>query len=105
MSVPSWAKPGVKVVCVNAADTNLWGGAELVEGRVYTLSGAWVEGDGDAVCAVHEWRRMLGGVDLSDLFPFHLRRFRPLVFTKSEAEDVAMFHDIARQAHRIEERA
>jgi hypothetical protein len=89
MSVPSWAVRGAKVVCVDddwtcdEIDTDL---PDPVRGETYTIEGVDTDDDID----------FEGGAGLylagfpDDAF-YTIRNFRPLVTTKSEAEDLAHF--------------
>ncbi len=99
MSVPSWAVPGAKVVCVDAdspakgvrsREGRGWGvGENPVEGQVYIVSSAWLDREGIAVAeffglvrsneSCRQWDEHLG---------YGLWRFRPLV-TRSQEQDIA----------------
>lgn len=93
MEMASWAKPGVKVVCVDNT-----GHPELVMGAVYTIIG----------CRPYEYSERSGGKfantklcvkldkvrNWSAIPDYAVERFRPLV-TKTQDEDVAMFKRIA----------
>jgi hypothetical protein len=97
--LPSWARKGVRVVCVDArpevykvaggAYTNTGLGG-LASGAIYTIDSI---GDvyGRATLILRELHR--GRYEHG----FDVARFRPAVEPKTEAEDVALFHDIARQ--------
>lgn len=84
----SWARPGVKVVCVDGAPHK--GGTYKVlpeEGAVYTIAAVrhwvWRNGQGLGVDLL-EVDRVVNGVRI----PFGVERFRPLV---SQSDDVALF--------------
>jgi len=75
-AIPSWARVGAKVVCVDARPGTRNGAGGLVEGAEYTLSHVYVSIQGNAACKV-------------TAFPngrLRLSRFRPLV---SQADDIA----------------
>lgn len=99
MSIPSWAKPGVKVVCVNATGPDWWGistswraGEAPRERAVYTIARAWMDSDGAPVAEFHELARSDEAHSFwGEHVGYWLGRFRPLVADKSEAEDVALF--------------
>ena len=98
-SLPSWARKGAKVVCVDVrprayrvaggeyTNTGLCG---LALGTIYTID-ATDNVYGRATLILRELHR--GKYEHG----FDAARFRPAVEPKTEAEDVAMFHDIARQ--------
>lgn len=100
MTIPSWAKPGAKVACIDASereDTDP--GAEvhldhLVLGQTYTLRDIAIGNGGKP------------GVRLAELgatpFGFLLARFRPAVEPKTEAEDVALFRHHLKQPEGVE---
>lgn len=98
-SLPSWARKGVKVVCIYGGPwrrgntpwrTWLW--LNLIglpiHGGTYTI----------AAVGVHHYDRgaalRLKGFGLAG---FHVDFFRPLVSTKTEAEDVAEFRKLLTQ--------
>lgn len=80
-SIPSWARVGAKVVCVD--DKAIDGGSfPLTKGRIYVIAsvkGKWLR--------VTDDRNRVGG--------WHYSHFRPLIVRKTEAEDLAMFRNIA----------
>lgn len=80
----SWAKPGVKCVCVDADPDKgrCWHGTAPVVGRTYTI--VRIKGfgyDGSPVA-------IFGGINNGA--PVRIARFRPLV-TKTQEQDIAMF--------------
>lgn len=94
MNTPSWARPGVKVVCVddvrkNGTNEKMTG---LFSGRVYTISDVvfwekWTNRDADYGLHLKELRRNpYKGV----VYPFFIGRFRPLI-TRTQGQDVALF--------------
>ena len=94
MSVPSWARVGAKVVCVedccfNWDDHPPHGPAPEV-GDISTIAEIAVDADG-------VWLVLR---EHSDLDSFGIEAFRPLVSTKTEAEDVALFRDLLKTEHR-----
>lgn len=83
MSIPSWAVPGAKVVCVKEGEWGLLIGSDPrppkwqmpVFSMVYTVSWAFMDGDG-------QW------LVLSDMSPedaWAIRFFRPVVNDTTEA--------------------
>lgn len=88
--LPSWARKGVKVVCVDAQSR--WG-LGLAEGEVYTVQSVVPR---DPTAAFYgrgvpsEWEVTLVEVSHPDHpdYGFVLNRFRPLVEPKTEAEDL-----------------
>lgn len=109
MSVPSWAVRGAKVVCTR----RVW--LSAVSGETCPAFGQ--------VLTIRETRPsnyVGGGLDLlfeeiinppmhyADGFTeagWHHTRFRPLVPTKTEAQDVALFRDALKVTQRQPERA
>jgi hypothetical protein len=94
MSVPAWATRGAKVVCVRdfreariVDDIGHRGMPEL--GKVYVIFKAEV----DRIYHVP----VVYLTEFPSTQGFDLVGFRPAVEPKTEAEDVALFHDIARQ--------
>jgi len=94
-SIPSWARPGVRVVCINdqrITETEVEA-LVLVEGRIYTVAAAFI----------HR-RTGLPALTLDETLLLDLchwaGRFRPVVEPKSEAHDLAMFRDLLRQPER-----
>lgn len=104
MSIPSWAKPGQKVVCLNSDwrkgdDTPLWLWVWLkatglpVAGCVYTISSVRRHPfDGGAALRLKGW----------GVIGFHVEWFRPLVSTKTESEDVALIKSLIDQPHLVD---
>lgn len=92
--IPAWAVPGAKVVCVDdsppTSDKAHFHQKWLQAGNIYVIRAAYVGADGEVgVCLgeiVSVFRPELGREQ-----GFYLRRFRPAVEPKSEAEDVALF--------------
>jgi hypothetical protein len=96
MSILDW-HAGMKVVCVDAADTNNCGEVELTLGRIYTLR--WVGsrsdwfGDYIGVRLVEVVRKPALFIDEMHFahhgeMPFRASRFRPLV---KRAADISVF--------------
>ncbi len=86
----SWAKPGVKVVCIDASQTDKFGLEHVIfEGSVYEIE--WVGELEGQVCV-----RLVGvSRDLSVStgpvdHPFRLSRFRPFT-TKTIEDDMELF--------------
>lgn len=104
-AIPSWARVGAKVVCVDAADTQSGGVPEIAEGVVYQIRWAghysdWYNGEYSGVRLV--------GIDrfdtavLSDV-AFKLFRFRPLI---TQQDDITThFEQFLHTPQKIEERA
>ncbi len=97
MSVPSWARAGVVVECVNSElppgyEDRSW---SLQCTRYVVL--AVVPRSDNAISAVADssWGVVLRGCPNPFMAngAFNINRFRPLVATKTEAEDVALFTD------------
>jgi hypothetical protein len=92
-SLPSWARKGVKVVCVDASPPKFGWRKDVLElGRVYTVRGACIAPTGNAgvlmagVCA-GEWHTG----NERGWWPW---RFSPLVILGSDANDVAQFRKL-----------
>ncbi len=92
--IPSWARKGVKVVCVDAASAVTPGKqVPITVGALYVIERVGLYNSSlnpivDGLPAV--WLR--GYPNTGDrLGAFLLRRFRPAVEPKTEAEDVALF--------------
>lgn len=88
---------GMKLVCVDAADTTSSGAVELIEGRIYTLR--WIGNRSDwlgryigvrLVEIVREPSFFLDQIhfDLHGETPFNASRFRPLL---KRATDISVF--------------
>jgi hypothetical protein len=94
---PSWAVRGRKIVCVDAEWLDIAGTPTvLAVGAIYTIDGF----EEDSVY----WACPMGAVFLKEVANptdascgFGLDRFRPLVSTKTEAEDVARFRKLLTQ--------
>jgi hypothetical protein len=94
-SIPSWARKGAKVVCVDDGPGRrpcLFPGLldGLTKGRVYTVRRVapdWYYGH--PVIFLVEFVRPIDGEPSET--GYDIRRFRPLVSTKTEAEDLAKF--------------
>lgn len=83
-ALPSWARVGAKVVCVDASHGDLYDkGPGLVLGEIYTLR-AVTDVYGPLCCNV-----VGDGFDFGEYM--RLDRFRPAVEPKSEVEDLALF--------------
>lgn len=92
MSIPAWASPGKKVVCVRVFSVNsFYTGPRLEKGRIYTVTSTHP--------GYSEWELAVAGIENPNgRGPWWAgSQFRPAIEPKTEAEDVAMFHDIARQ--------
>jgi hypothetical protein len=74
MSLPSWARVGAKVVCIDAVGT-----PELVEGQTYTIEA--VDDVPLRVGGFGVWLVDVGVMQdrVGSYFGFRLSRFRPLV--------------------------
>ena len=96
-SLPSWARKGVKVVCVD--DGVSPGRVALAAippvGPVLSVVGTSEDpyGEYGNTLVIEGYPNLHDGIDVG----WRVARFRPAVEPKTEAEDVAMFHDIARQ--------
>jgi hypothetical protein len=95
--IPAWAVRGARVVCVHEVPDF---GPRLRE--ICTISGVDIDRKG---C----WLFLEGYDDWVPTAPgqntrhsFLPRNFRPLVSTKSKAEDLAMFRDLIRQPEGID---
>ena len=89
----SWARPGVKVVCVDGAFSKSSGDLPVV-GRVYTIVWVghwdWFNTSGTAVHLAEVNRKPdCDGVKN----PFGLRRFKPLI-TRTQSDDVALIKSL-----------
>jgi len=98
----TWAKVGMKVVCVDADPRTfnhlpgiVVGDFALEDKAIYTIR--WV-GETLGLTTV----RLVGLADRPHERGYSLSRFRPLV-TKTQSEDVAMFKRIADQVPNMEE--
>lgn len=99
MSIPSWARKGTLVVCVDAdSGKGVWIGDAPVEGHIYTLTGAWVAEDGFVDCSLAEIQRSPSAQRLwGKRVGYHLRRFRPLVEDSYDNEIEAKFYRTRKQ--------
>ena len=83
-TIPSWARIGAKVVCINGGTTNSLGfdylGRVPVTGGVYTVTKV-VRETGDRY-----WLLVLAGFEVGRDCGWNIARFRPLV---SQADDIA----------------
>lgn len=115
--LPSWARKGMKVVCVDDyADRFTFAGPTwtgsidgLTAGRVYTIRAVFFDALGGACLRLVEIRRLPGGSN-SIYFPgveagFALQRFRPAVDETALQKDVAYFKDLINQPVRESEPA
>lgn len=96
-SIPSWAVPGAKVVCVDASDgpedASFGQTPVMVEGGIYTLSAVTRE-FGPTAVQVKELPAILTGLDGDEYETWmKLSRFRPLI-TKSLEQDSTMFRKL-----------
>ena len=69
MTVPSWARVGAKVVCVDTSPGDWNGRGGFVAGEIYTLTWVWTHRNGTPVCAVSAFPRSIARIS----------RFRPLI--------------------------
>lgn len=98
----SWAKAGMKVVCIDASPNGRHT-VLPVEGKVYTICKVswwdWRNGNSGLGVWLTEIRRPIAyGFEQ----PWGIRRFRPIV-TKTQFEDVQMFKRIAAVAPSLED--
>lgn len=93
--IPSWAKVGAKVVCVDASLPNgeFWAGHEQpIVGAIYTISSVGLDRDGVNIgvnfieIERDELARAIWGWEVG----YYLHRFRPLI-TRTEQQDLALF--------------
>lgn len=86
MSIPTWARKGAKVVCVNAEATSAFGVQELIEGDVYVIR--WVGWFHHELQGRHAAVRVVGIERFCNRrdYPFDALRFRPLI---SQADDIS----------------
>lgn len=95
-SIPSWARVGAKVVCVD--DTAILGSLPLSVGSIYTIVGVTVPPKNKHRVGRHRraaYRLLLADVTnpLTGDGAFGITRFRPLI-TKSQEQDVAIFRHL-----------
>lgn len=88
----SWARKGVKCICIDPAF--IGGSAGLVAGQVYTIAKMF-RGKGSVGPYKTGVVVVLEGLQnpFSSDGAFSIARFRPII-TKTQAEDVALFHKI-----------
>lgn len=90
----SWARVGVKVVCVDDAwPENSWYGYEVlpVKGQAYTIRDL-VEYEGTLCCLLVEVQNSPQDYNQGMIeAAFAVRRFRPLI---TQEDDVAMFREL-----------
>lgn len=89
VAVMSWAKPGVKCVCVDADSpprSGIWLGDRLVAGATYTIVAVTSSPLGLVGVTLLE-------ADTPNPCGYWLARFRPLV-TKTQEQDVAKFRHL-----------
>lgn len=104
-SIPSWAKPGAKVVCVHH---ELLNGTRFVSTPppigepVKVLGFSRPHMVDQSIGLIIEGYPNVSRVDGQDI-GWHVARLRPAVEPKTEAEDVALFQDIARKANMVTE--
>jgi len=104
-SLPSWARKGVKVVCVDADVGSVPTGKRayrydpdwcLEAGSTYVIRRAFIDEPTSEPCVwLEEITRAIDAAGYEA--PFHVSRFRPLVSTKTEEEDVAEFRKLLTQ--------
>lgn len=87
-----WAKPGAKVVCVDASTVpgKIWkNGDQPSEGATCTILDVWVDNTGSLVLEFVEKRRSRKTEEAFGYrVGYNVRRFRPLI---TQADDVAKF--------------
>lgn len=100
----SWAKVGMKVVCVDAGGLGVWQNDAPTEGKIYTISRVFTPLEtGSLSFEFNELKRSVRSrIDVGFHCGYKASRFRPLV-TKTQSEDVAMFKRIANNAPSMEE--
>lgn len=88
MDIPSWARVGASVICVNVECTSgaTWFGEAPTLHAIYQISRVWFDPEGDIVMEFVELKRSRD-VELGDI-GYYIERFRPLV-TRSQEQDVA----------------
>jgi hypothetical protein len=94
--VPSWARKGMKVVCINdqRLESSEVHTGFLVAGSAYTIDGAYHHpSDGRIGLFLAEAPGKYQGHPVA----YDLRRFRPAVEPKTEAEDLAQFRKLLTQ--------
>ncbi len=96
----SWAKPGVKCVCILNAIPGGYGDEKLpVKGVTYTVRAVHVDGDASWLQEIRNPRRHYAD---GEEVCFLTEGFRPLI-TKSQDEDVALFRRLLADAPLSEE--
>jgi hypothetical protein len=90
MSLPSWAVPGAKVVCVDADSPGTRGSVwypedAIVTGETYTIFRVWNDFDGPVCSLVGRSRHRASNFYEREV-GYHLRRFRPVVDTTTDDE-------------------
>lgn len=96
-SLPSWARVGAKVVCVNASGSGD-GKTPLIEGRTYTIRS--INDELSTACAGIRLAEITNGrCPLGWEWHYNITRFRPAVEPKSEAEDLAHFTHLLTAHH------
>jgi hypothetical protein len=93
--VPSWARKGMKVVCINdqRLESSEVHTGLLVLGSVYTIGDAYHHRSGRIGLFINELQASHAG----RLVCYDIRRFRPAVEPKTEAEDLAQFRKMLTQ--------
>lgn len=91
-TAPSWARVGMRVVCIDATRRLMSGRIPwlpLTLGAVYTLADTGIDEGDDIVFLVEQRNPSLFGRDCGYL----LRRFRPLI-SRTQKQDTAMFRQL-----------
>jgi hypothetical protein len=91
LTIPSWARKGAKVVCVDAADHGgyLYAPRDIANGDIYTINGVICEPGGAYLVLDGYPNPDRGhGPDIG----WDIRRFRPLVEDKSDNEIEAQIY-------------
>lgn len=89
--VPSWAVRGQKVVCVQGTSLATTGEVNITSGDVFTIRDILANDDGVGLYLVEVVNPLrltwAGQIERA----YYIDRFRPLVTTKTVAEDLAHF--------------
>jgi hypothetical protein len=90
--VPSWARKGMKVVCINdqRLESSEVHTGLLVVGSVYTIGDAYHHRSGRIGLFINELQARHAG----RLVCYDIRRFRPLVDDEAQERDAAMFRKL-----------
>ncbi len=95
-TIPSWAVPGARVVCIRTHMPDL-DVAPLVMNEVYVIRHVFEATDGSREKILVHLRGVVNGLATISgrEVGYWLSRFRPAVAQKTEQEDVALFERIA----------